>query len=164
MRLYLVLGLLTFPATAAAQQFTVTNRTPAFVVTNRTSALPITYSALLARVQAGERLTLAVGVPDAADGYVDRLAGFSPAVYLCWLRDGTPVMEPRVSPKQSGAASATTPGTTAPSAVDPSTSSAGSTPTAPTITLARPVTRGNTDCPDGRCPLAQPPTRRRLFP
>ncbi len=82
---------------ADAPTFVIVNKTPTFTVTNKTStkSTVLTYPELVDRVRKGERLTLAIGVSDAADGYVVSLAGFTPGVYDCYPINGVPSMEPR---------------------------------------------------------------------
>ena len=50
------------------------------------------YGELFSRVKNGDRLTLAVGVPDDADYYVKSLKGFDSGVYECLLAYGVPKM------------------------------------------------------------------------
>lgn len=52
-----------------------------------------TYADVIARVKAGERLTLAIGVRDKADVRLDRVPETEPGLWRCYLRDGVPFME-----------------------------------------------------------------------
>lgn len=52
------------------------------------------YAEVLRRVKAGEALTVAVGVSDAADVHLDKVPDTTPGLWRCYLRDGESVMEP----------------------------------------------------------------------
>ena len=90
---------------AADPTFTVVNRCPAFTVVNKVPQRTTkpTYDDLIVRVKAGEVLTVAVGVSDAADFHIDSIPQTAPGVWRCFLRDGVPMMEQvvKVAPVQS---------------------------------------------------------------
>lgn len=59
----------------------------------RLQSVRVTYRDVLDAVQAGERVTVAVGVEDSADCSVDQIPDTEPGVWRCYLREGEPVME-----------------------------------------------------------------------
>jgi hypothetical protein len=77
--------------------FTVTNKTTPYVVVNRITPRVSDYAALYARVLAGERVTVTVGVYG-MDGYPGKIAQ---GTYEFYLVDGSPVMERKVQPVQA---------------------------------------------------------------
>lgn len=141
--------LLSIGADPTPPPFVVQNKTTAFVVVNKVTTVPklpsmkMTYAALIARVRAGERVTVTFpgDVADPPPGVV--------GVWECFLENGKPVMrEVGSAARPFVPGSDSTVGTNAQPAVPASTRLPGSTAMAPTIIGARPAEPfgGTSDC------------------
>jgi len=98
---YLLLALLFVPASAVAADSDETEAILRLAAARRARdaakpkvsvpTKPYNYAETMRRVTAGQKLSLAVGVLDEADGYVESLPGINPGVYDCYM-DGTKPM------------------------------------------------------------------------